>query len=267
MYTELQLIKLLEAEADRIQKLLPLLEGRLAGLPEGSLHTKGKYVYRAYYENGKQRQIIIPEGFEERKLLIRELQERRYIKKAIPILRGNLKKCRQCLNGFSPYDLQKLKKQLPDAYGDFDCSDLCLKGDIEPQAWRAAEYERNMSFPENLIYKSEGGILTRSKAEADIATKLEQYGLMFRYDEVIWVGERKVSPDFSVFHPTERRIKYWEHFGRMDSPEYAVKAMDKLCNYAHNGINMGDNLIVTWECRTRPLSFGQINACIEQYLL
>ena len=48
MYTELQLIKLLEAEVNRIQKLLPLLEGRLAGLPEGSLHTRGKYAYRVY---------------------------------------------------------------------------------------------------------------------------------------------------------------------------------------------------------------------------
>lgn len=267
MYGEMKLRNLLESEVVRIEKLLPGLEKRLCALPKGALYRRGKYLYRIYYEDGKQRQLMIPDGFEERELLIKELQERRYLSRAIPMLKRNLKTYRSCLKKSRIYDPQELKKTLPSVYGSYDCSRICLAGDIDPRKWAAEKYECNTSYRENLIFRSEGGLLTRSKAEANIATKLEQYHQIFRYDEVIYVGARKMSPDFSILHSKERRIKYWEHFGLMDDPAYAARAMDKLCNYASNGIRMGDNLIVTWESRRNPLSFERINACIREYLL
>lgn len=267
MYREKQLRNLLEAEVTRIEKALPGLEKRFRALPQGALYRRGKYLYRIYYEEGKQRQLIIPDGFEERELLIKELQERRYLSKVIPMLKQNLKNYRSCLKKCRIYDPQKLKETLPAVYGSYDCSRICLAGDIDPRKWAAERYEHNTAYRENLIFSSEGGILTRSKAEADIATKLEQYQQIFRYDEVIYVGARRMSPDFSILHSRERRVKYWEHFGLMDEPAYAARAMEKLCDYASNDIRMGDNLIVTWESRRKPLSFERINACIREYLL
>ncbi len=52
----------------------------------------------------------------------------------------------------------------------------CCPRDVDPEAWAAERYEINDGFPEGKLYRSEGGVWTRSKAEADIATKLEQHG-------------------------------------------------------------------------------------------
>lgn len=266
MYGQLQLQNLLEKEIKRSEDLLERLEARMLQLPEGSLHIKGGYLYRLIRKDGKLKYLTIPYGYRGREKLIQELQEKRYAAGAIPILKKNLKTYRKALKRLDVYDPQQLKQELPEVYRGFDCSRISLRGDIDPHDWAARPYDKSRSRPEDLIYKSEGGILTRSKAEADIATKLEQTGLRFRYEELIRVGNRIMAPDFAVLHPAERRVKYWEHLGMMDNPRYAEKAMDRLCAYAANGIRTGDNLIITWETRAYPLLFEQINACIRQYL-
>ena len=96
------------------------------------------------------------------------------------------------------------------------------------------------------------------------ASNLEEECL--RYEEMICVDGRWMAPDFTILCIVERRVKYWEHFGMMDDPSYAAAAMDKLCHYAHNGIRMGDNLIVTWETSERPLLFDDINDRIDSML-
>ena len=57
----------------------------------------------------------------------------------------------------------------------------------------------------------------------------------------------------------------WELIDELRERRYISAAMDKICHYAENGIRAGDELIVTWETRKRPLLFEQINACIDRY--
>ncbi len=266
MFKQMQVRKLVSDEAERTGKLLADMEMRARRLPQGSLCENKGYLYRVFYEAGKRRQVIIPKGFEGREELVDELRERRYLSEAIPVLRGNLECCDRFAKGFRPYDPWEIGRGLPSVYGGYDRGKLLLPGDVDPEAWAAERYEINDGFPEGKLYSSEGGVWTRSKAEADIATKLEQHGLVFRYEELIHVGGRVMSPDFSVLHPVERRVKYWEHLGMMDDPEYAARAVEKLCHYGEWGIRLGDELIVTWETRGRPLLFSQINGCIERYL-
>ena len=73
-------------------------------------------------------------------------------------------------------------------------------------------------------------------------------------------------PDFKVLEMKNREIVYWEHFGKMDDPEYVDKVVRKLNAYTQNGIFPGKNLIVTFENSKRPLNLKSINLMIEQYL-
>lgn len=59
---------------------------------------------------------------------------------------------------------------------------------------------------------------------------------------------------------------WWEHFGRMDNPDYFSTCNYKLMVYAMNGIYPGDNLIVTMETSKTQLNSEYVDALIEHYL-
>ena len=266
MYDQIRMMRFVDKEIVRTVARIDWMENRLAELPKGSLLERGDYLYRLHYEDGRQKHIIIPNSYAERDELIKDLRDRRYISKALPILKGNLRCCHDFRDRFRIYNPKEMGDSLPRVYRDHDCSELLLQGDIDPAAWAGANYVSNEAYPERKIYRSEGGVWVRSKSEADIATKLEQEGFSFRYEEMICVDGRWMAPDFAILCIVERRVKYWEHLGMMDDPDYAAAAMDKLCHYARNGIRLGDNLIVTWETGERPLLFDDINERIDRYL-
>lgn len=255
----------IKQECERHEKLIEQLEKRKRELPAGSLVCRRGYYYRSIRYNGKREQIPISCQLPEQEELINGLKERRYISLALPRLKENLKSYKRTLQHTSVYDPAALPEKLPSYYQSFDYTDLLLEGDINAQTWEAAQYPRNTAFPENLIYQSEGGLLTRSKAEADIATKLERTGLLFRYEPRLLLGKHCYYPDFGVLHPVHRREIYWEHYGKMDDPVYAKATIEKLRVYAEHGYHLGDNLIMTWETKQCPLTFAHINDRINCY--
>ena len=132
--------------------------------------------------------------------------------------------------------------------------------------WFKNSESQNPAYPENLKHQSDGGLRTRSKAEAMIATKLEQEQILFRYEPSLWLGNHHVFPDFAALHQYEKRLIYWEHLGLMDDPAYANNAIDKLRIYSEHGVCLGDNLIVTWETSDNPLTYAHIADRISRYL-
>ena len=73
-------------------------------------------------------------------------------------------------------------------------------------------------------------------------------------------------PDFTIMHPKTGKLLYWEHFGLMDAPEYRDKAFRKLRIYADHGILPGINLITTYETRSHPLTYAEIDHQIQHLL-
>lgn len=171
------------------------------------------------------------------------------------------------LEQFRPYVPKEISLSLADCYRDFDLSKIALTGEINPEEWSKLSYKYNTGFQENLKYRSESGLYTRSKAEADIATKLEQEQFHFRYEPQLTLGKHTFYPDFCALHRISHRPIYWEHFGAMDQPRYAHSACEKLRIYAEHGYYLGDNLIMTWETGKEPLNFPHINDRIQKYLL
>lgn len=76
--------------------------------------------------------------------------------------------------------------------------------------WALASYERSNSYQEQLIHRTVSGIYVRSKSEAVIAALLHMYKIPFRYECALQLGEIVVYPDFTIRHPKNGKIFYWE---------------------------------------------------------
>ncbi|MCO7121718.1 hypothetical protein NIA71_07125 [Ihubacter massiliensis] len=266
MYRQLKLMEALKNEYQRQKELVEKLEQRQQELPHGSLSCKKGCYYRVISEKGRTVQIPIPPAWKGADNLKQELAEFQYIKKALPLLKNNVCCCEKLLKKFKPYDFWDVRKRMASAYAGFNSDFLLLDGDLNPETWKDADYPSNPFHREDIIHESENGLQTRSKAEAMIATKLEQNKLIFRYEPELILGSHVIYPDFCIPRSHDRKLVYWEHFGKMDDPAYAGKALSKLDMYSKYGYFLGDNLIMTWETKAQPLTFKQINDQISMFL-
>ena len=124
------------------------------------------------------------------------------------------------------------------------------------EKWISSEY-RGRSFSENMPeFYSNSGIRVRSKSEKIIADYLTDRKIPYHYEKPLPLGKLTVYPDFTILDLEHRKDIYYEHFGRMDDPDYAEKAVLKLNSYEKAGFHLGDRLIATFETREHPLDFG-----------
>ena len=76
----------------------------------------------------------------------------------------------------------------------------------------------------------------------------------------------EAAPDFTLLDVRRRKDILWEHFGKIDDPEYAQRSIKKLVEYENAGYYPGENMIVTFETRTFPLTPKEIKQVISHYL-
>lgn len=132
--------------------------------------------------------------------------------------------------------------------------------------WMNSPYEHNEKYPEQLIHRTFSGHYVRSKSELLIDMTLHIHRIPFRYECALTLGDATVYPDFTILHPENNQIYYWEHFGKMDDPVYCRSACSKLNLYATNGILPGINLITTYETKEHPLGTEIIELMIQIFL-
>lgn len=137
--------------------------------------------------------------------------------------------------------------------------------DQELQEWMNSPYEHNELYSEGLIYKTNTGVFVRSKSETLIVMLLHMKKVPFRYECLLKLGDTQYYPDFTIKHPRNGKIYYWEHFGKMDVPDYMKGVFPKLQTYAAYGIVAGINLITTFETKEYPLSPDMVEKIIDYY--
>ena len=106
-------------------------------------------------------------------------------------------------------------------------------------------------------------IKVRSKSELLIVEKLKSRGLEFYYEQAIRLDDRTYYPDFIIRHPVSNEFIIWEHCGRMDDGDYAVKWAKKLYAYAICGVRPGSNLILTYEDSNASFNIKHIQDVIN----
>ncbi|MCR4676896.1 MAG: hypothetical protein K5634_06680 [Sphaerochaetaceae bacterium] len=98
------------------------------------------------------------------------------------------------------------------------------------------------------------GDYVRSKSEMIIANILFALGIPYVYEARIEINGITFRPDFKILNCMTGEIIYLEHFGMMDNPEYAAKAVRKINAYYMAGLSEQKNLIFTFETKDNPLT-------------
>lgn len=135
----------------------------------------------------------------------------------------------------------------------------------ELDEWCKMPYEHNTQNPENLIHESISGNILRSKSEAMIDMLLYQLKIPYRYECQLNLNGTILYPDFTIRHPYNGKLYYWEHFGMMDSPFYVQNYLKKMRTYLENGIIPDIDLITSFETKDRPLTSQKVQKLINNY--
>lgn len=106
----------------------------------------------------------------------------------------------------------------------------------------------------------------RSKSEILEVRGMNQKKFAFLYEFPLTLLDANsnpitIYPDFTILNKRRHTVVYWEHFGKMDDPEYLEKFKNKQELYARNGI-FGSQLYQTFEYSSRPLTMHEVDAVI-----
>lgn len=259
MYLQKIINELINKDLKRCNALYERLKKEMSELEEGSLSERNGTYSWCYRINGKQ----ISRKITDLKLVLR-LKKRQYIKRALPIIKKRIKNDCNYLENDVIYDPIQIGDSMPEQYRGLKDIGVFLEGDINVEDWLESEYKQGQMFEGNKIYKVDNSTWVRSKSETMISMRLIEKAFHIRYEPEVRVGSRILYPDFAILLPLSRRIVYYEHFGMMDDPEYAMNAMKKLAEYAQNGIILGVNLVISYETRGHPLTLQDIDNVIAQ---
>ncbi|WP_294214104.1 hypothetical protein [Pseudobutyrivibrio sp.] len=244
-----------------IDKEIKEIDRKLNNLPAGEL--------MAYTNNGSHRWYYVNKG--ARKYLSRgnrSLAEKLAYKKYLLLRKNELLEEKSNINQhlllFDKCAHAEIEKFLNNSsYFELLSKHICT----EHTGWINEKFNTNPFYPEQRTVPCPSGNIVRSKSEVFIDMALTQHGIPFRYECELLLGKQVYYPDFTIKHPVTGEIIYWEHFGKMDDPEYAKAAFNKLRIYHESGLILGKNLIVTFETKSNPFTFKEAEAALAMMKL
>ena len=218
-------------------------------------HGKETY-YRAHRENGR----YVRKSISNDQAVISELARKEYLRIAIDVIRKNVATLESSCSRLEDIDFDSIRdrmykacRELPDEafFGDGAGRGRII--DVSGndrfrahRAWAEDAYEKSDYMPERRRYMTSAGFRVRSKSEQHIVEQLVNYGVPFRYEQVIHIDSLRLSADFT-FQDHNKELFYWEHAGMMDEPKYGDSHYRKMNMYESVGIVPWKNLIVTYD--------------------
>ena len=281
---------------EQLEKRLKQLETSLSNIKKETnfqlndhirIHQKGKYV--EYYQLCKDRTnygnyILL----KDTKAAAR-IAQNDYNKKAIKLLQKEINAIKFYFVRTRATALLKLYTKMSPARQKL-ITPVTLTNEQYADLWLNVTWQGLPFSPDAPVHTTMKQERVRSKSEVLIADALERHGIPYRYEYPLIIKKNNKSgirpstgsgttvassgttnsitlhPDFLCLNVRTRQEFYWEHFGLMDSPDYAKNAASKLRLYTQNGIFPGHNLIITMEKQNEPLSTSTIDMTIKQYL-
>lgn len=236
--------------------------------PEGSLYcynSKGRRNYCLRIPKGgnrkKERRIGIGKDLKMMQALVRK----EYIKKALPLISGNIENCKRFLENYSCVDENSVMHSFVEKYPEL--ASLIYDDRFDPEKW-ANEYSQDKGFfSDDLKSLSADGTEMRSLGELIIGGRLKHYGIPFRYEEAIDHPDISYVPDFTIVRPRDGKIIYWEHIGMVNDAGYMNRNKVKFNVYERYGIVPWENLIVSYSRANGGINEKLIDALIQGWLL
>lgn len=212
--------------------------------------------YRAHRENGK----YIRKSLGSDQSAINSLARKEYLRVAIEVLKSNIDVLETSCKRLGDLDFDSIKsgmykacRELPDEafFGDGEGKGSIIAGHNKERfkmhsEWAAEPYEKSSYMPERKRYMTSAGFRVRSKSEQHIVEQLVNFGVPFRYEQVIHIDGLSYSADFT-FRDSNKDLFYWEHAGMMDDPKYIDSYYRKMKSFETAGIVPWKNLIITYD--------------------
>ena len=242
--------------------------GQVSSLPEGSLQIQQNKSRFKWYriirsENQAVKKEYIPKSARK---LAEQLALKAQLENHLSAINKKLLIIEYFLNNYPDSDPDAFRSIfLKEEYTELlRASNLLSASAID--AWISEDFEHSPEHPEFLKVPTKAGILVRSKSEALIANELYDQGIPFRYEQALYLGDMKIYPDFVIPDPANPQIiTVWEHFGLMDSPPYVSNVKVKMGAYLESHFIPGQNLILTYECKDKPLDINYVSLLVAYH--
>ena len=167
-------------------------------------------------------------------------------------------------DGPTTIDLNDLEEELPEKYREFPrelFQDLQLS---DRKQMRQQSENQYGGYSKNLCHQTLSGIMVRSKSEQIIADRLYTNQIPFEYEpSVPMKNGPELHPDFRVFHRSQNRWIYIEHFGKISDPSYFGTMKKRFELYFDNGFLLGYDLFPTYDRQDGSIDIHSVDFLIE----
>lgn len=269
----------LQAKAEELLAAIETKTRNLKNAPEGRLRIaqreSGAYYYHVT-DSSPEWGDYLPQM--ESKTIAR-LAQKEYDQTVLAEMQRELKAVDRFLKSFCPKRLHDIFEKLLPARRKF-VQPVHLPDEEFAEQWLAVKYSGKGMAADAPLLETSRGERVRSKSEVIIADTLDRLKIPYRYEFPHQLKVRRNSrgrdssrrtvtfhPDFTCLNVRTRREFIWEHFGRMDDPEYIAETLGKFETYIANGIFPGETLIFTMENQERPLNPATVEALAKHFLL
>lgn len=279
MYTALMNKKEILRVLNRKRKELDVLSSKIASAAalkaEGTLVSRrvrgATRLYRRI--SSSKEKYLAPEDKETISILATKTYGQK-LYRAAELERLQIEKCIGILESktdgnVDSADIDQVYGRLPGFIKD-NANPSVFTDDGFARRWQEEEYNNRWMSRKDHAYETPRGEKVRSKSEWIIASMLHEAGVPYRYEETVALNEVFqvfLYPDFTVLNKRTRKVYYWEHFGRMDDPEYITNSfMPKMSDYYNFEFLPGDKLLMTFESKGHPLDTTEVKRIIDGFL-
>ncbi len=249
-----------------IQKKLNSVNNEIGKCPEGHLSV--------WNRNGSQTftQTMNLDGKRKRKSLGKKpeiavaLARKEFLQREAEILRGNIEALQTAKNILQEDEVEQILWQIPET-----SAKLLLDANLgvvkEEKSWGDMDYKESDYRPEGRTKITSRGLKVRSVAEVVIAERYYHFGIDFRYEQELIIGEKVFAPDLTIKRKEDGKIFYHEHCGMPQNSRYWAHHKWKLEEYENAGIVPWDNLIVTYGDENANIDVRCIDSIIYNRLM
>ena len=287
----------LQAKAEELLAAIEVKTRNLKNAPEGRLRISQRKSGTYYYHvtgSSPEWGDYLPQTESKS---IAQLVQKEYDQTVLAEMQRELKAIDRFLKSYHPENLQQVYSSMLPARRKL-VQLLRLPDEEYASRWLAVKYKGKPFAEGSPELVTSRGERVRSKSEIIIADTLDRLKIPYRYEFPHQLKVRRNSrgqgdslcnpsgnkqgggrqhdssrrivtfhPDFTCLNLRTRREFIWEHFGRMDDPEYIAETLGKFETYTANGIFPGESLIFTMETQERPLNPATVEALAKKFLL
>lgn len=246
-------------------------ESALSNLPEGTLYgrmNRNKYpqfyhVFEDEITSNKISKFLSKSDLP----FAQKLAQREYAQKLLTELKRQLFALKHVQKAVDFSALLQVYEKLPPAKKHL-VNPYILPNEDYIAKWRTSYPACENRYEIKDPYTTESGEIVRSKSEKIIADKLYYKGIPYQYETSLYLRNYKtVYPDFTILNVKTRKTIYFEHFGKMDDPDYCKRTLEKIAAYQKNGYWLGDQFFFTMECSSKPIDLTLLDKMIENYFI